>query len=274
MKIVRIFNNNIVSTVDDDNNEVIVKGSGVGFNKKTGDIIEERNIEKIFHVRDSNLTKYQQFFDNVPVKYFEISELILKKAEKTLGVSLHAQSILALADHIYHAVQREKDGKPLANLMLEEIRVLYNDEFEIAYWALGIIERDLMIRLSDDEAGYIALHIVNANSNLEVENTTNMLRFTRGILDLIKINLQLDLDAEDLNTSRLITHLKFLSLRIFNNESSMIEVFDDMYDMLIQKDYRFRKCLDQVVFFTKQEFNYEFSRSEEIYLMIHLLKIL
>ena len=274
MKIVRVFNNNIVSTVDKDNKEVIVQGAGVGFNKKPGDLINQNNIEKVFHIRDAQLDKYQQFFENVPIDYFEVSEVILKKAEDELSTELNTQAVLALADHIYHAVNREKNGTPLSNLMLDEIKVLYFEEFEIACWALGVIEKFTHFRLSDDEAGYIALHIVNANMKLEAESTTKMLRYMRGILDLIKINLNLDLDPQDFNTSRLMTHLKFLSLRIFNNDSQKIEVLDDMYELLLAKEPKMKVCLEQIGIFTKREFDHDFSKTEEIYLMVHILKLI
>lgn len=41
MKIRKILNNNLVLVQDGEENEVIVKGKGVGFNKKRGDIVEE-----------------------------------------------------------------------------------------------------------------------------------------------------------------------------------------------------------------------------------------
>lgn len=274
MKIVRIFNNNIVSTLDEDQNELIVQGAGVGFNKKAGDPIIPSSIEKIFHLRDTNFGKYQQFFDQVPIEYFEVAEIIMKKAEENLNTDFKTQSILALADHIYQAVERGNNGNPIANLMLDEIKILYRDEFEIAFWSLGIIKKHLDSSLSEDEAGYITLHIVNANTQIDAGLNTKILRFTRGVMDLIKINLNVDLSPEEYNTTRLLTHLKFLALRIFNEENQSLEVMDDMYEILISKDLRLRTCLDQIALFTNREFTYTFTRSEEIYLMVHLLKII
>ena len=36
-------------------------------------------------------------------------------------------------------------------------------EFQIGLWALDVIEKRLGLRPKEDEAGFIALHIVNAN---------------------------------------------------------------------------------------------------------------
>lgn len=49
MRVIRVYNNNVVATRTDDK-EAIVQGSGVGFGKKPGDLIDEAKIEKIFFI--------------------------------------------------------------------------------------------------------------------------------------------------------------------------------------------------------------------------------
>lgn len=53
MKIRKILNNNLVLANDWQGNEIIVKGRGIGFNKKRWDTIEEAVIEKIFTPENS-----------------------------------------------------------------------------------------------------------------------------------------------------------------------------------------------------------------------------
>ncbi|RHW48219.1 hypothetical protein DS832_02585 [Bombilactobacillus bombi] len=49
MRIARVFNNNIVLAIDDNNHtEKILWGKGVGFQKKSGDQINPANQDKIF----------------------------------------------------------------------------------------------------------------------------------------------------------------------------------------------------------------------------------
>ena len=40
MRVIRVYNNNVVATRTDDK-EAIVQGSGIGFGKKPGDLIDE-----------------------------------------------------------------------------------------------------------------------------------------------------------------------------------------------------------------------------------------
>ena len=46
-----------------------------------------------------------------------------------------------------------------------------------------------------------------------------------------------------------------------------------MYDLLIKKDDRLKNCIINVTTYIEQTFNYTLSRQEQVYLMIHLLKV-
>ena len=50
MRVVKIFNNNALSTVTNDRKEAILLGLGIGFNKRPGDKVNEDKIEKIYYV--------------------------------------------------------------------------------------------------------------------------------------------------------------------------------------------------------------------------------
>ncbi len=104
----------------------------------------------------------------------------------------------------------------LPNLMLLDIKMMYSKEFELGVKALEIIYRVCHIHLPEDEAGYIALHFVNLQSNDNLAYDT--LKFVKGSIDLIKECYGLELDESSLSTLRFRTHLKFLAQRIFKNE--------------------------------------------------------
>ena len=57
MKIRKILNNNLVLASDVQGNEIIVKGRGIGFNKKRWDLLDESVIEKIFTPENSKTVK-------------------------------------------------------------------------------------------------------------------------------------------------------------------------------------------------------------------------
>lgn len=61
MKITRVINNNTLSTVAN-KKEIILMGSGIGFQKKPGDTVEVKKIEKVYQIRDRFFQKYEQIF--------------------------------------------------------------------------------------------------------------------------------------------------------------------------------------------------------------------
>ena len=51
MIIKRILNNNAVMSVDESGEDIIVKGKGIAFQKKSGDEINQNKIDKIFVIK-------------------------------------------------------------------------------------------------------------------------------------------------------------------------------------------------------------------------------
>lgn len=66
----------------------------------------KKRIEKVFFIKDDQLSKFEELLDDVPIEYFQIAEMIAQKATRELNVSLDNQILIALADHIYFAVER------------------------------------------------------------------------------------------------------------------------------------------------------------------------
>lgn len=75
MKIEKILNNNVVVSINDKGQEVIVMGRGLAFQKKIGAEINEGNIEKIFTITNKDITdKFQQLLQEIPTEYMLLSE--------------------------------------------------------------------------------------------------------------------------------------------------------------------------------------------------------
>lgn len=52
MKIDKVMNNNVVSSIDEDGQEIIVVGTGIGFQGKEGKVVDKKKIQKIFRLED------------------------------------------------------------------------------------------------------------------------------------------------------------------------------------------------------------------------------
>lgn len=72
------------------------------------------------------------------------------------------------------------------------------------------------VSLPEDEAGFIALHIVNAELNEEMPNIINITKVMQEILSIVKYHFKIEFSEESLHYYRFVTHLKFFAQRLFN----------------------------------------------------------
>lgn len=159
---VTVYNNNAV-LVDDEGKECIVIGNGVVFGVKSSHRIDEQKVDKKF-ILDAEFTqnKFGHLMPEMNERYVILTAKLIKHAEQELNRVFQSSIYLFLGDHISYALERFSEGNVIQNDMLWEIKKYYPREFTAAKHSLQFIERSEKIRLPEDEAGFIALHYVNA----------------------------------------------------------------------------------------------------------------
>ena len=58
LKIIKIFNNNSIAALSDELGDIILTGSGIGFQKKIGDLVDESRIEKTYIFKEKLKSVY------------------------------------------------------------------------------------------------------------------------------------------------------------------------------------------------------------------------
>lgn len=273
MIISRVFNNNAVAVQTDDNQDAVLIGSGIGFGKKAGEQAEAGRAEKIYYIQSDMQTKFLKFLGNTDETYLNIADAILKHASE-IGLKIAPQVIVALTEHISFAVQRFHDGVHLPNLMLSEIQAYYPQEYEVGVWGVDLINSTLHESLDKDEAGYIAMHVINGAENMDVKHTVETLEFVKGTINCIEQSYSIKIDMNRFETQRLITHLKFLSQRVFLSKTLDSDTTKDMYQFLIENHPEHSKFVDLYRGYVKERFGYSLSEQELVYILIHITKFL
>lgn len=101
------------------------------------------------------------------------------------------------------------------------------------------------------------------------------LKITTLIGDILKIvtdTFDIQLDEESLHYSRLITHLKFLSQRIFMGE--MLKDSDDVFAEMIAMKYPEEfKCALKIRDYIEKQYNQRISNEELVYLAVHIRRV-
>lgn len=277
MKIRRILTNNAIVVSRPGGNDQIVCGKGIAYKKRPGDEIDESLINQTFVLMpDTALSnQLEQLLQDIPLEYVSLSNDIVHMAELSMDTKLNDSLVISLADHICETVRRCREGISITNGLIWEIRRFYEKEYEIAVMARDMISRRFGTELPEDEAGFIAMHIVNA----ETENSTldEAIRITRMIQDIIRI-VRMDFGVEfDENSGyyyRFITHLKFFVRRILHNEEVANDSGGDLAKVIFAKYGDAYRCAQKIEAFVNSRFHYQICDEEMMYITIHIHSVI
>jgi beta-glucoside operon transcriptional antiterminator len=274
MKIIKVLNNNAVTVLDNKNKEVVVIGPGLALQKKAGDDLEDRKIERILTLENKGVfEKFINLISEIPVKYVEVCEDIINLAEENLGKRLNQNIFLTLTDHVSFALERHAKGLDIKNPMLVEIKRFYKQEYAIGLKALGVIKDKLGVELHEDEAASIALHIVNEQLNVDMPNVVNITNMMQEILNIIKYNFSIDFDEDSLTFHRLVTHLKFFAQRMLNNKQA--KSGDEYLYLKVKANYpEAYRCAEKIRNYIKKAYEFSLSMEEMTYLIIHIQRVI
>ncbi len=269
------LNNNAVIAHDGNGNEKILMGCGLGFKMQEGDIVDESKVEKVFSLTDPKMNRLlQELAINTPIEFIDFAEEIISYAKKQIDNDINENIIVSLCDHVYMAVERFKQGIEVKNVMLWDIKKFYRDEFEVGLYALDIIKKRFGVQLAEDEAGFIALHIVNAQLDLHKKSVKEITEVMQEIETIVRITFTTKLDTNSVYYYRFITHLKFFAERLFNESIYENQDVEGLLDMIKIKYVKAYNCVLKISDFIYNKYNYTLSDEEILYLSIHITQVI
>ena len=276
MRIEKILNNNVVITRNELNQEMIVMGKGLAYKKRTGDKITEKCIDKKFQLADDRVAKYfQKLVQEIPLKYIEWAYEIIEDTKKMLRVPLNESIYISLTDHLYTAIKRKQKGIELPNVLLYDIKQLFPKEFQIGKRMIEKMLDDHGIELSENEAGFIALHLVNAQTDRnQLENMYLFTKTLQDILNIVRYYYQMTFDEESVSFFRFVTHLRFFLTRIMNTSKTVDGEVEEELQQVIQRKYPVAlECVKKIAYFLETSLDYQISQDEIVYLTIHVARL-
>lgn len=269
----KVINNNIISAYEKSGAEVIVMGRGIGFKKKQGEMVPADQISKIFRIKSRTLTEqFKELLANMPLERVRISDEIISHAKDHLKLKLNQSIYVTLTDHINFAIERVSQGIEPQNALLWEIKRFYPQEFQLGIYALELIQDRLDILLPEDEAGFIALHFVNAEYGTDIRDAVKFPDQMQAIVDIVERDLGILLDESSLHYERFMTHIKFLIQRIYRKE--LLSSEDRELSLLMQRKYpREYQCSVKVAEYIMKATGSRLSEEEIMYLSVHIRRV-
>lgn len=275
MKIFKVLNNNVAVVLDDHGDEKIVMGRGICFKKKAGEEISPEAVDKVFSLSEEEVSnKFQALVQDIPIEHMALGEEIIAEARLRLGKHLNDMVYISLIDHVHTSIVRFLEGVTVKNALLWDIRRFYREEYQIGLWALDLVEERFKVRLPEDEAGFIALHLANAQMDQEVmHNMYEITRIMQELVNIVKYSFQISFDEDDVYYYRFITHLKFFAKRLVERNIYTEDDNDDLWEVIRGKYPKAFGCVEKITQFIEKKYEYELSKEEQLYLTIHVERV-
>ncbi|WNM24404.1 PRD domain-containing protein [Demequina capsici] len=269
----RVLNNSIVAAIDDNLDEVILLGRGIGFKSSPGQHVDPATVDKVFRLDGrAAQDRFALVAQSVPAEVLQATEEIVAAARERLEAPLSDTVFAALADHLAYAVERQAQGVSLANALESEVSRFYPAEHRLGLDALAIVARVIGTALPRDEATNIALHLINAqtagggSAHREIE-------LTHQILDVARLHLGLTYDESSLEYQRFSQHVRYFAQRVLRGKTVDKDDDDGLLSVLVEKKPELVACAVRIAAFVKERHGQEMSSSEMVYLTMHLDRV-
>ena len=270
------INNNILRVVDPTGCELIVTGRGLGFGAKPGYKIEAETVERSYRMTSPAVQqKLVELLEQIPYEHLLLTDELVAMVRSRVNYPLNESLLITLADHISFAIQRSEQGIRFSNPLMAPIREFYPEEYRLGMECLAAIRQRCHADLSDDEGGFIALHIVNAELNTTMSVVNDVTRFVDGCVQVVEYFYNCHFDRDALDFSRFTVHLRFFAQRVFQGKQEQEnDTHDEMFRALIARNCsEHYKCACCIAEYVRNTWHKELSDEELVFLTIHLKRI-
>ncbi|WNS45501.1 PRD domain-containing protein [Paenibacillus sp. MMS20-IR301] len=236
-QVLRVIGNNVVMVQGGKKSkEYVIIGKGIGFAVKDSGVIDgnDSRIEKLFRLEDrEEWSQYQILLEDIDPKVMKITDDIIADIAREFPGKLNDKIYLALPSHIQFTIFRLRGGMDIVNPFLEETRMTFPKEFEIAYKAAEKISAEFGLQIPEDEVGFLTYHVYSAVSNVPVGQLVKASNIVSELMDMIRSERNINFEQGSMNHVRLMIHLRFSIERIL--QGSLI---DNPFVKHIKKEYK------------------------------------
>ena len=275
MIIKKSMNSNAVLATDEKGVEYILLGKGIGYGKKVGSTVEEDMVNQTFiPLKNSSLKEYMDILEGIPPELLEITREIVLEAQRVLDCKLNHSIYFMLGDHLNFAVERFRNNITITNRVFWEIKTYYPKEFKIGKYSLKLLKKECGVVLPEEEAANIAFHIINAQVKPGLQaDGMNYAKLISSINSIIRYSINREIDTENVNYQRFITHLKFFAERFFSgslldeNNNQLFEQIITMYPKAVEIAFLIKDHIEAI-------YSKKIPKDEITYLTIHINRLL
>ncbi|MCB5069987.1 PRD domain-containing protein [Streptococcus mutans] len=276
MKIEKVFNNNVVQILGINNEEIIVMGKGLGFQKKPSDEVNQDLIEKRFILQNTDtdmVGELSRVYVDLDSEEIDLVLEIIHQGQEKLGQTFDISLYIALADHLHYTIQRTREGLTLQNPLAWEVRKFYPEEFQLGKDTIELVKEKMTLQLADDEAASIALHFINAQKDGGLLEKNRLIsKIVSDILEIVRLHFGEVRDEESISYNRFITHVQYFAQRVANG---LVQGKNDafLYEQVKENYPHAFACTEKIKSYVESAYDFAMSRDEQVYLTIHIQRL-
>jgi beta-glucoside operon transcriptional antiterminator len=278
---VRKCNNNIIFA-EDNGQQVIALGKGLGFNLRPGDNVDMCLVEKVFVPQQEavQLSRFSDILADLPYEHVILASKIVDLGRERLGQTLNQSIVIALADHLNFAINRHREHLDIQMPLIWDLKHIYPLEFAVGEESLGIIKAETGIDFPRDEAAAITLHFINAESDAgDMSRTIKMSTIIQKSVGVVEAHYKRVFDENSFDFSGFVALLRNIVMRFMyrsnEKQASEKQVKEDtvLYDLLRKRyGYAF-SCAEKVAAFIEKEHNWRLTDNDISFLTLYIGRI-
>jgi beta-glucoside operon transcriptional antiterminator len=269
----RVIGNNAVLAVRGDD-EVVVLGKGIGFGRRAGDLLDADRVEQVFFAEDASPERLALMLSEIPPACLRVAGQIAEAASLRLQVRPSQSLILPLGDHLAFAVRRAREETPMAFPLLWEVSQLYPQEFEIGQLGVRLASQELRVRLDDDEAVAIAMHLVNAQfAGPGHSDAVVMTETIARIMTVVEQTFGITVARRSMSAARFVTHLRYVFARVAADKQ-ITESHTTLFDAMSTAHPEAMACAAKIHFLIETSMGATVTPDETAYLGLHVARLL
>ena len=275
MKFKKSYNNS-VALVEENGQELIVVGKGIGFGLKPGMEVDVSKIERRYRSDEESMSEISQIKE-IKAQVLNATTKIIEMAEPDLNIKFTDNQYLTLADHINFAIQRLREDINIgwSGVSRWEIKSLFPKEYKVAEKAVKILDSEFQITLPEEEIVLLTYHFVNAgNDDSKVQDTIKISKLISGIVDIVQYRYRIVFDTESFNYSRFITHLRALMVRkVLHQESGEDELDPTILELMKLKYAEAFETVESISTYLEGKAGWKLNQNDKLYLVLHIWRV-
>lgn len=272
MRVIKKINNNAAVCQDNNKQELIALGKGIGFPKTPYELTDLSKIDMTFYrVSSQTVAMLSTISDDV----ITVSAEIVKFAQESSENNFSSNVVFSLADHINFAIERIKKNQFFDFSLSYDIEHMYREEFKLGLKSLKLIKEQLGVKLPKAEATAIAMHFINARE-IPVKNITESLNnnILSLVINIIETEFSLKIDQTGFAFNRFKVHLQYFIQRLQENKQINGEISNKLVEDLISSDPKVYQCGKDLVIAIDNQLHTKTTDDEMFYLMIYIKRMI